>query len=143
MVDCVHSSIRLFMHRNAMFLCERLIAQFPSETDVQLLATCYLHNNQPYAAYHILKGRKLPESRYLFATSCFRMNLLLEAEETLCPVNEPNMEVPSGATGHYLLGVIYRFIIHGAQAEFQPAEQFTQALSLDPLLWSAYEELCI
>jgi len=31
----------------------------------------------------------------------------------------------------------------GAQAEFQPAEQFTQALSLDPLLWSAYEELCI
>jgi anaphase-promoting complex subunit 3 len=39
------------------------------------------------------EGKKLPESRYLFATSCFRMNLLREAEETLCPVNEPNMEV--------------------------------------------------
>uniref|UniRef100_A0A8R7V5V5 Uncharacterized protein n=2 Tax=Triticum TaxID=4564 RepID=A0A8R7V5V5_TRIUA len=36
------------------------------------------------------------------------MNLLREAEETLCPVNEPNVEVPSGATGHYLLGLIYR-----------------------------------
>ena len=135
------------------------------QTNVQLLATCYLHNNQPYAAYHILKGniicsryyhpavpghycvvmslrfeskqleyivhfvgiflilhfglffsfyigvkvvwmiygffstvnegKKLPESRYLFAMSCFRMNLLREAEDTLCPVNEPNIEVCS------------------------------------------------
>ncbi|KAL6603817.1 hypothetical protein ACP70R_044178 [Stipagrostis hirtigluma subsp. patula] len=139
MVDRVHSSLRLFMHRNAVFLCERLCAQFPSETNVQLLATCYLHNNQPYAAYHILKGKKLPESRYLFAMSCFRMNLLREAEETLCPVNEPSMEIPSGATGHYLLGVIYRCTGRMSAA----AEQFTQALTLDPLLWAAYEELCI
>ncbi|CAN6194283.1 unnamed protein product [Urochloa humidicola] len=139
MVDRVHSSLRLFMHRNAVFLCERLCAQFPSETNVQLLATCYLHNNQPYAAYHILKGKKLPESRYLFAMSCFRMNLLREAEDTLCPVNEPNIEVPSGATGHYLLGVIYRCTGRMSAA----AEQFTQALTLDPLLWAAYEELCI
>uniref|UniRef100_A0ACD5WXK6 Uncharacterized protein n=1 Tax=Avena sativa TaxID=4498 RepID=A0ACD5WXK6_AVESA len=139
MVDRVHSSLRLFMNRNAVFLCERLCAQFPAETNVQLLATCYLHNNQPYAAYHILKGKKLPESRYLFAISCFRMNLLREAEETLCPVNEPNVEVPSGATGHYLLGLIYRYTGRVAPA----AEQFTQALTLDPLLWAAYEELCI
>ncbi|XP_051199189.1 cell division cycle protein 27 homolog B isoform X6 [Lolium perenne] len=139
MVDRVHASLRLFMNRNAVFLCERLCAQFPAETNVQLLATCYLHNNQPYAAYHILKGKKLPESRYLFAISCFRMNLLREAEETLCPVNEPNVEVPSGATGHYLLGLIYRYTGRVAPA----AEQFTQALTLDPLLWAAYEELCI
>uniref|UniRef100_A0A0D3GIR7 Cdc23 domain-containing protein n=1 Tax=Oryza barthii TaxID=65489 RepID=A0A0D3GIR7_9ORYZ len=139
MVDRVHGSLRLFMHRNAVFLCERLCAQFPAETNVQLLATCYLHNNQPYAAYHILKGKKLPESRYLFAMSCFRMNLLREAEEALCPVNEPNIEVPSGATGHYLLGVIYRYTGRVEAA----AEQFVQALTLDPLLWAAYEELCI
>jgi hypothetical protein len=31
MVDRVHSSLRLFMYRNAIFLCERLCAQFPSE----------------------------------------------------------------------------------------------------------------
>ena len=31
MVDRVHGSLRLFMHRNAVFLCERLCAQFPSE----------------------------------------------------------------------------------------------------------------
>ncbi|KQK17639.1 cell division cycle protein 27 homolog B isoform X4 [Brachypodium distachyon] len=139
MVDRVHSSLRLFMNRNAVFLCERLCAQFPAETNLQLLATCYLHNNQPYAAYHILKGKKLSESRYLFAISCFRMHLLREAEETLCPVNEPNIEVPNGATGHYLLGLIYRYTGRVAAA----AEQFTQALTLDPLLWAAYEELCI
>jgi hypothetical protein len=31
MVDRVHNSLRLFMHRNAVFLCERLCAQFPTE----------------------------------------------------------------------------------------------------------------
>jgi hypothetical protein len=31
MVDRVNSSLRLFMHSNAVFLCERLCAQFPSE----------------------------------------------------------------------------------------------------------------
>jgi hypothetical protein len=78
------------------------------------------------------------------------------------------MQVPSGATGHYLLGIIYRFVIHGywicAAANSHigrvhyicliydcrctgrmsaASEQFTQALTLDPLLWAAYEELCI
>ncbi|KAL6873476.1 hypothetical protein ACP4OV_013558 [Aristida adscensionis] len=139
LLDRVHGSLRLFMNRNAVFLCERLCAQFPSETNSQLLATCYLHNNQPYAAYHILKGKKLPESRYLFAVSCFRMNLLREAEETLCPINEPSLEIPNGATGHYLLGVVYRCTGRMSAA----AEQFTQALNLDPLLWAAYEELCM
>jgi hypothetical protein len=32
---------------------------FCTQTNVQLLATCYLHNNQPYAAYHILKGNNI------------------------------------------------------------------------------------
>ncbi|VAI78543.1 unnamed protein product [Triticum turgidum subsp. durum] len=101
-------------------------------TNVQLLATCYLHNNQPYAAYHILKGKKLPESRYLFAISCFRMNLLREAEETLCPVNEPNVEVPSGATGHYLLGLIYRLKVcyHLVGVAEDANECFTEATAL-------------
>jgi anaphase-promoting complex subunit 3 len=49
------------------------------------------------------------------------------------------VQVPSGATGHYLLGVIYRYTGRVEAA----AEQFVQALTLDPLLWAAYEELCI
>lgn len=35
----------------------------------------------------------MAQSRYLFAMSCFQMNLLSEAEAALCPTNEPSAEV--------------------------------------------------
>lgn len=31
LVDCVERSLRHFMYRNAIFMCERLCAEFPSE----------------------------------------------------------------------------------------------------------------
>lgn len=31
LIDCVHNSLRHFMYRNAIFLCERLCAEFPME----------------------------------------------------------------------------------------------------------------
>ncbi|KAK9099059.1 hypothetical protein Syun_026104 [Stephania yunnanensis] len=139
MVDCVQSSLRHFMHRNAIFVCERLCAEFPSELNLQLLASCYLQNNQAYCAYHILKGTQMPQSRYLFAKACFKMDLLPEAEAALCPTNEASSEVPNGAAGHYLLGLIYRYTDRRKSA----VDHFKQALSIDPLLWTAYEELCI
>ncbi|XP_010249534.1 PREDICTED: cell division cycle protein 27 homolog B isoform X2 [Nelumbo nucifera] len=67
------------------------------------------------------------------------MNLLSEAEAALCPTNEPNAEVPNGAAGHYLLGLVYRYTDRRKSA----VDHFKQALSMDPLLWAAYEELCI
>ncbi|XP_022144936.1 cell division cycle protein 27 homolog B isoform X2 [Momordica charantia] len=106
---------------------------------MQLLADCFLHNNQAYAAYHILKGTQMAQSRYLFAISCFQMDLLHEAEAALCPPNEPGAEIPNGAAGHYLLGLIYRYTDRKRSA----IQHFQQALSLDPLMWCAYEELCI
>ncbi|KAF2303980.1 hypothetical protein GH714_025830 [Hevea brasiliensis] len=139
LVDCVNNSLRHFMYRNAIFMCERLCAEFPSETNLQLLAGCYLQNNQAYSAYHILKGTQMAQSRYLFAISCFQMDLLNEAEAALCPANEPNAEVPNNAAGHYLLGLIHRYTDRQKSA----IHHFKQALALDPLLWAAYEELCI
>ncbi|XP_068652292.1 cell division cycle protein 27 homolog B-like [Aristolochia californica] len=139
LISCVQSSLRLFMNRNAIFLCERLCAEFPSELNLQLLASCYLRNNQAYCAYHLLKGTQMAPSRYLFALSCFQMDLLYEAEAALCPTNEPHIEVPNGAAGHYLLGLIYRYTDRRKSA----VDHFMQALSIDPFLWSAYEELCI
>ncbi|XXG87356.1 hypothetical protein AAC387_Pa11g2066 [Persea americana] len=139
LIDCVQSSLRLFMHRNAIFLCERLCAEFPSELNLQLLASCYLRNNQAYCAYHILKGMQMAQSRYLFAMSCFQMHLLREAETALCPAHEPNAEVPNGAAGHYLLGLIYRYTDRRKSA----VDHLMQALSIDPFLWDAYKELCI
>ncbi|XP_061993975.1 cell division cycle protein 27 homolog B isoform X1 [Rosa rugosa] len=137
--DSVHHSLRDFLHRNAIFLCERLCAEFPSETNLQLLAGCYLHSNQAYAAYHILKGTQVAQSRYLFAMSCYQMNLLNEAEAALCPPNEPSAEVPNGAAGHYLLGLIYRYTDRRKSA----IHHFKQALTIDPSMWAAYEELCV
>ncbi|XP_068647637.1 cell division cycle protein 27 homolog B-like [Aristolochia californica] len=139
LISCVQSNLRLFMNRNAIFLCERLCAEFPSELNLQLLASCYLRNNQAYCAYHILKGTKMAQSRYLFALSCFQMDLLHEAEASLYPTNESHIEVPNGAAGHYLLGLIYRYTDRRKSA----VDHFMQALSIDPFLWSAYEELCI
>ena len=102
------------------------------QTNLQLLAACYLQNNQAYSAYNILKGMcyyftvsiihdqliaidllcccssmdlysflfsllyegtQMAQSRYLFAISCFQMNLLSEAEAALSPANEPSAEV--------------------------------------------------
>ncbi|XP_020526332.1 cell division cycle protein 27 homolog B isoform X2 [Amborella trichopoda] len=139
LVDCINTSLRLYMYRNATFLCERLCAEFPSEINLQLLASCYLRNNQAYCAYHILKGTKMAQSRYLFALSCFQMDLLREAEVALCPRNEPNPELPNGAAGHYLLGLIYRYTDRRKIA----VDHFLKALEMDPFLWAAYEELCI
>ncbi|XP_074334260.1 cell division cycle protein 27 homolog B-like isoform X2 [Apium graveolens] len=139
LIDCVRNSLRHLLYRNAIFMCERLCAEFPSETNSQLLAACYLQDNKAYSAYHILKGAQQAESRYLFATACFQMDLLNEAETALCPPSEPNVEVPNGAAGHYLLGLIYRYTDRRRSA----VHHFNQALSADPLFWAAYEELCV
>ncbi|CAO2826956.1 unnamed protein product [Amaranthus hypochondriacus] len=139
LVESVQNSLRQFIYPNAIFICERLCAEFPSEEHFQLLASCYLRNNQAYAAYHILKGTQMAQSRYLFALSCFHMDLLNEAEKALTPTNESGLEVPNGAAGHYLLGLIYRYTDRRKTA----VHHFKQALSIDPLFWAAYEELCI
>ncbi|KAK8620023.1 hypothetical protein V6N13_066510 [Hibiscus sabdariffa] len=139
LTDCVQNSLRHFMLKNAIFLCERLCAEFPSEVNLQLLAACYLQNNQAYSAYHILKGMQTTQSRYLFAISCFHMDLLNEAETALCSANEPDGEIPNGAAGHYLLGLICRYTDRKKSA----IHHFRLALSIDPLLWAAHEELCI
>ncbi|XP_021891927.1 cell division cycle protein 27 homolog B isoform X2 [Carica papaya] len=138
LINCVEKSLNQFTLNNAIFLCERLRAEFPSEVNLQLLARCYLTNNQAYSAYHVLRGSKMAQSRYLFALSCFKMNLLSEAEAVLLPT-EACEEVPNGAAGHYLLGLIYRCNDRREKA----VEYFRKALSIDPLFWAAYEELCI
>ncbi|CAA0382624.1 unnamed protein product [Arabidopsis thaliana] len=138
LANCVQKNLNHFMFTNAIFLCERLLAQFPSEVNLQLLARCYLSNSQAYSAYYILKGSKTPQSRYLFAFSCFKLDLLGEAEAALLPCEDYAEEVPGGAAGHYLLGLIYRY----SGRKNCSIQQFRMALSFDPLCWEAYGELC-
>ncbi len=49
-----------------------------------------------------------------------------------------SLQVPNGAAGHYLLGRVSR--LQGRIADAK--DHFVRALNLDPLLWSAYEDLC-
>ncbi|KAI5083222.1 hypothetical protein GOP47_0002965 [Adiantum capillus-veneris] len=139
LVDCITSSLQVYMYRNATFLCERLFAEFPSENNLHLLATCYFRNNQAHRVYHILKGEKSAQLRYLFALACYEMGNLVEAESALSQSGDPGGEVPNGAAGYYLLGLICR------QTDRRQAAitHYTQALSLDLFFWSAYEDLCI
>ncbi|KAK9014039.1 hypothetical protein V6N11_005212 [Hibiscus sabdariffa] len=135
----VEKSLNQYMLRNAVFLCERLFAQFPSEVNLQLLARCYLAKNQPYSAYYILKGMEMAQSRYLFAIACLEMDLFNEAEAALLPIEHLCSEVPNGAAVQYLLGIIYRDTARMKRS----VEHFRKALSIDPLFWAAYEELCM
>jgi hypothetical protein len=79
LTECVHEALAACLHRNAVFLAERLHASFPSEARVRaaarsvrscalltrrsrlqinshLLASCYLRSKQPQRAYAVLKG---------------------------------------------------------------------------------------
>lgn len=137
LVACVQESLSLYMQENAIFLAERLVAEFPTEGNHFLLATCYHRANQPYRAYHILKGLMGAQSRYLFALSCLNLGKLTEAETALMPDND-STKVPNGAAGFYLLGRIYQLSNrHSAAIAY-----YSTAVQLDPMLWSAYEELC-
>ncbi|KAA3457231.1 cell division cycle protein 27-like protein B isoform X2 [Gossypium australe] len=139
LVNYVEKSLEQYMRRNAVFLCERLYAEFPSEVNLQLLARCYLNNNQPHSAYYILKGMQMAQSRYLFAIACLEMDLFCEAEAALLPVKDLCAEVPNGAAVQYLLGIIYR----NTDRKNKSIEHFRKTLSIDPLFWAAYEQLCM
>ena len=92
-----------------------------------------------YLTTHVceLAGIQLEQSRYLLALCCMQLGNHAEAEKALAPDAEGH--VPNGAAGHYLLGRLARLT-----NRLKPAIQhFSMALQYDPLLWCAYEELCI
>lgn len=58
LVAIIQENLALYLNENAIFLAERLVAEFPSEQNVYLLATCYHRAQQTYRAYHLLKRKK-------------------------------------------------------------------------------------
>ena len=58
LVASIQENLALYLYDNAIFLAERLLAEFPSEQNVYLLATCYHRAEQSYRAYHLLKGKQ-------------------------------------------------------------------------------------
>jgi len=66
------------------------------------------------------------------------MGKLSEAESALLPDNDIS-RVPNGASGYYLLGRIFQLSNRHSVA----IAYYSTALKLDPMLWCAYEELCV
>ncbi|KAK9797012.1 hypothetical protein WJX73_004710 [Symbiochloris irregularis] len=139
-------SLALYLYDDARFWAERLVAQFPKEGNVLLQATCYFRSDQAYRAYHLLLGKCTEHSsRYLLAQCCLALGKLSEAEEALIGpmlprgvALSPEAPIPGGAAGLYLLARICRMtdrIPHAVQ-------YLCRALSQDPFLWCAFEELC-
>lgn len=143
-------SLQHHLYDNATFLAERLHAHAPSEGAAHVLATCHFTSGSKVRAYHLLQGCRSPQNRYLLALCCLELGHLDEAERVLLGPSLPGTagganatpaaisDVPNGAAGLYLLGVI----CIKTQRRAQAARYYTQALELNPYLWSAYEGLC-
>eukprot|EP00884_Botryococcus_braunii_P009060 jgi/Botrbrau1/18155/Bobra.53_1s0025.1 len=138
LVHEVQKSLDFYLYRQAQFLCERLCAQFPSEANTFLLATCYYRGQEIPRAYNILREFRsqgwTQRTCYLFAQCCFELGRLPEAEGAL---KESGLAM--GPAGYHLLGKICR----KSGSRTQDAAMYQEAaLRQDPLLWVAFEELC-
>lgn len=69
LVACVQEYLALYLFENAIFLCERLVAEFPSEANVYLLAACYHRSQQTHRAYHLLKGKIFFDASFVLSSS--------------------------------------------------------------------------
>ena len=144
LAELVQESLANHMVRNATFFAERLVAADAGEQSKLLLANCYMRSNHGYRVYHLLKGSSSPASRYLFATAAVGVGKLAEAERALTGGEAPPRDgrreaaVAGGAAGRYLLGEIHLRTGRTPTA----VENFCAALSMDPLMWCAYEALC-
>jgi len=140
LTECVYDSLSRYLVSNAIFLCERLYACSASEANAHLLATCYFRAGQAYRAYAVLKRCTSAQCRYLLALCCHSLGKLAEAERALQPEapTKEDADARLGAAELHLLGLICRQTDRREMA----VVHFCEALTLDPFLWSAYEELC-
>lgn len=157
--------LRQYLYENATFLAERLYAQSESSVNLNLLATCYLRSNAPQRAYGALTRSMdvveamglddpmLMQNRYLLAKACLMLGHTREAESALIKgtllaqqgpqrmeddILRGKVQIPNGAAGLYLLGLICERDNRREHA----ISYFALALRLDPFLWDAYEHLC-
>jgi anaphase-promoting complex subunit 3 len=81
--DRVNYYLGFYLYDNATFLCERLYAEYTTESNLHLLATCFYQSGHPNRAFTVLQGSTSAENRYLFALCCYKLEKLQEAETAL------------------------------------------------------------
>ncbi len=143
----VEQNLSLFLYENAKFYAERLYYESKTEENLHLLAQCYFRQGKIKQAYLILQqGQQLDDNRYLLATCCLALDKLEEAERVLLPfphclpqnlTNTAASQIPGGAAGIYLLGIICK---RGHRRD-AAIRYFRLALDRDPTLWTAITEL--
>ena len=88
-----------------------------------------------------MKLRKLPEAEAALSHSALPAGGRPPATDSSAaerPASDASADVPNGAHGRYLLGVICKETGRAKAA----IAHFADALASDPFMWSAYEELC-
>lgn len=137
--DAVEQSLLMHLLSNAVFLCERLwsepsATQADKEEKLRLLGECYLREQQPHKAVQVLKSACTQEGRYLYALACYQTGSLYEAEKALARPGEV-----LSCAGEYLLAQVCER--NGSRIS-EAKTHYAKALTLNPLLWTAYEKLC-
>ena len=141
-MEATWHSLQNHLYENATFLAERLCAEMQNEAARLNLATCYLMAGAANRAASVLAGATAPQNRYLLAVCCMRLGRLSDASTALLgpgnPDNEAVANVPNGACGLYLIGMVCVKLQHRARA----IKYLTRSLTANPFLWSSYEALC-
>ncbi|CAK93603.1 unnamed protein product (macronuclear) [Paramecium tetraurelia] len=143
LVEAILDSLQNHMDQNATFLAERLVYERDTEEFRSLLAECYLKENQPFKACHILRDCKSEFNRYQYAMSLFQNKKYKEAEVALVGTQFSNQfssqtpNVPNGGFGFFLLGQIQEQLHRIEEAK----HQYCKALDQNPTLWMAFERL--
>ena len=154
--EAIYNSLQGFLYSNAVFLAERLYAACANPENLHLLGTCYYRSGLPKRAIGLLKDNIRTEAtRYLLAVCYYEIGQFAEAETALLAdarLGEPG-DVPNGAQGLHLLGMIARYTRYtiwlccltlrskGGRTA-RAIQYFRKALELDPFLWTSFEELC-
>lgn len=136
------------LYSNSTFLAERLFANSKTLANLYLVANCYFQSGNTEICYLFLKKHhekwKLNESKlsltqrnihYTFAMACIKLSKFQEAENSLLAIHK---QEPKDSTIAYWLGVINRYTSRTDKA----IEYFTKSLELNPLMWSAFENIC-
>ncbi|XP_057673548.1 cell division cycle protein 27 homolog isoform X2 [Corythoichthys intestinalis] len=146
----VWQALNHYAYLDAVFLAERLYAEVRSEEALYLLATCYYRSGKAYKAYRLLKAHSssTPQVRFLLAKCCVELSKLAEGEQVLIggvlnkQKSQDDLVNEFGDSASFtlsLLGHIYCKTDRAAKG----AECFRKSLSLNPFLWSPFQNLCL
>ena len=122
--QAIRFSLDYSLYHNAIFLAEKLYAQFANEQNLYLLATSYYKSGKPNKAHFILRNAISHENVYLFSVCCYDLGKWKEAEMSIIPMlnldgdqqqfshkiappSPPQEIIPPS---YYLLGLIYTYV---------------------------------